>query len=403
MSNKVVVMGDRFIVKSLWWVVFCMTLALGGVLSVVHGQDTPITTRDSAPDASKYQLVEVVSGFNRPVFVTGAGDGSGRLFIMEQDGKIFVMVNGALQETPFLDVSKLVSRNANERGLLGLAFHPKYTENGTFFIDYTDKNGDTAIAKYTVSGDNPNVADPASAQIILGIKQPYANHNGGMLAFGPDSYLYIGMGDGGSEGDPHGNGQNYGVLLAKILRIDVDNGTPYGIPADNPSSTNPAFAPEAWATGLRNPWRFSFDRATGDLYIGDVGQNQWEEVDFQPADSKGGENYGWNIMEGTHSYSGVPAPSGLTAPFFDYSHDNGCSVTGGYVYRGKALPDLQGVYFFGDYCSGTIWASYRDTSGAWQTNVFMDSHLAISSFGQDEDGELYVVNHGGSVLRLQER
>jgi glucose/arabinose dehydrogenase len=384
-------------IRKLMLVVVLMVM----VVSVASGQDTPVTTRDSAPDASKYKLVEVINGLKSPVLATGANDGSERLFIVQQGGIILVMVNGQMQSTPFLDVSNLVSTDASERGLLGLAFHPKFAENGTFFIDYTDVNGDTVVAKYRVSADNPNVADPNSDQIILQVLQPYANHNGGNVIFGPDGYLYIGLGDGGSAGDPQHNGQKPNVLLAKILRIDVDSARPYAIPPDNPYTRNPALAKEVWAMGLRNPWRFNFDRATGDLYIGDVGQDKWEEVDFQPADSKGGENYGWNIMEGTHPYSGATSPSPLVAPFFDYPHSEGCSVTGGYVYRGKALPDLQGYYFFGDYCFGTIWASYRDSGGAWHTNVFTDSHVPISSFGQDDDGELYVVNHGGTVLKLE--
>jgi glucose/arabinose dehydrogenase len=384
-----------------------LTATLVGLMLVVgvgmvHGQDTARTT---APDGSKYQLVEVASGLTRPVFLTHAGDGSGRMFIVEQDGSILIMKDGKLLETPFLDVSKIVSRDGNERGLLGLAFHPDFKNNGQFFIDYTDTQGDTAIARYTVSTDNPDVAAPDSAEIILHIDQPYPNHNGGDILFGPDGYLYIGMGDGGSGGDPQGNGQNSGVLLGKILRIDV-NGTDgdkaYAIPADNPYVNNPALAPEVWAMGVRNPWRYSFDHQTGDLYIGDVGQNQYEEVDFQPADSKGGENYGWNITEGLHQYSGAAVPDGLVSPFFEYSHgDGGCSVTGGYVYRGKALPDLQGVYLFGDYCSGNVWASYRDAAGAWQTNLFMKTQFQISSFGEDESGEVYLINHGGSVLRFE--
>jgi glucose/arabinose dehydrogenase len=350
-------------------------------------------------------LVEVASDLTRPVFLTHAGDGSGRAFIVEQDGSILIMKDGKLLETPFLDVSKIITRDASERGLLGLAFHPDYKDNGKFYIDYTDTQGDTAIARYTVSTDNPDVADPESGEVILHIHQPYANHNGGDIIFGPDGYLYIGMGDGGSAGDPQGNGQNPEAVLGKILRIDVngsDDGKAYGIPADNPYVNNPALAPEVWAMGVRNPWRYSFDRKTGDLYIGDVGQNQYEEVDFQAADSKGGENYGWNITEGLHQYSGAAVPDGLVKPFFEYSHgDDGCSVTGGYVYRGNALPDLQGVYLFGDYCSGKVWASYRDASGVWQTNVFMKTEFQISSFGQDEAGEVYLINHGGSVLRFE--
>ncbi|MEO8612191.1 MAG: PQQ-dependent sugar dehydrogenase [Chloroflexota bacterium] len=383
--------------------IFSLVLLLVAVsVSIVHGQDAARTT---APDGSKYQLVEVASDLTRPVFLTHAGDGSGRMFIVEQGGKIRVMNDGKLLETPFLDVSKIVARDANERGLLGLAFHPDYKQNGQFFIDYTDTQGDTSIARYIVSTDNPDVAASDSGEVILHIHQPYANHNGGDIMFGPDGYLYIGMGDGGSGGDPQGNGQNPAALLAKILRIDV-NGTDgdklYAIPADNPYVNNAALAPEVWAMGVRNPWRYSFDRQTGDLYIGDVGQNQYEEVDFQPADSKGGENFGWNIMEGLHQYSGAAVPDGLTSPFFEYSHsDGGCSVTGGYVYRGEALPDLQGVYLFGDYCSGNVWASYRDAAGAWQTNLFMQTQFQISSFGEDESGEVYLINHGGSVLRFE--
>ena len=378
-----------------------MLLLVVGV-GMVHGQDA---ARTAPLDGSQYQLVEVAGDLTRPVFLTHAGDGSGRMFIVEQDGSIWIMKDGKRLETPFLDVRKLVSRDASERGLLGLAFHPDYKQNGQFFINYTDTQGDTAIARYSVSTDNPDAAAPDSAEIILHIHQPYANHNGGDIVFGPDGYLYIGMGDGGSGGDPQGNGQNPEALLGKILRIDV-NGTEgdkaYAIPADNPYVNNPALAPEVWAMGVRNPWRFSFDRQTGDLYIGDVGQNQYEEVDFQAADSKGGENFGWNITEGLHPYSGAVVPDGLVSPFFEYSHsDGGCSVTGGYVYRGKALPDLQGVYLFGDYCSGIVWASYRDAAGAWQTNVFMQTPFQISSFGEDESGEVYLVNHGGSLLRFE--
>jgi glucose/arabinose dehydrogenase len=237
----------------------------------------------------------------------------------------------------------------------------------------------------------------------LFIDQPYANHNGGGIAFGPDGYLYIGMGDGGSAGDPQGNGQDGQALLGKMLRIDVNGqneDNAYAIPADNPYINNSALAPEVWALGLRNPWRFSFDRETGDLYIADVGQNIYEEVNFQPADSTGGENYGWNIMEATHSYSGVLIPDGLVLPFAEYSHSEGCSITGGYVYRGATMPDLQGIYFFSDYCFGTIWASFRDSTGDWNTNVFMDAHVTVSSFGEDEAGELYVLDHTGTVYQL---
>jgi glucose/arabinose dehydrogenase len=372
-------------------VVFSLLLAVSGV------QAQGVTP----PDSSKYQWVKVVDGFQRPLFVTHAGDD--RLFIVEQGGRISIFQNGQLLKEPFLNISSLVSRGGNEQGLLGLAFHPKYAQNGEFFIDYTDVKGDTMVARYHVLKDNPNVADPNSAKPVIQIDQPYANHNGGDVVFGPDGYLYIGMGDGGSAGDPQGNGQNPKALLGKILRLDVDNGDPYAAPKDNPSVANPELAPEVWAMGLRNPWRFSFDRKTGDLYIADVGQNQWEEVDFQPADSKGGENYGWNIMEGTHNYSGATIPEGLVMPFAEYSHaEGGCSITGGYVYRGKALPDLNGIYFFADYCSGKIWSSYRDDTGKWQTNLFMQTNYVISSFGEDAAGELYLLDHGnGAVYRLE--
>jgi glucose/arabinose dehydrogenase len=375
-------------------------LGLAVMFSAVSAQDAP---RTAPPNGSQYRLVEVASGLRRPLLVTNAGDGSNRLFVVSQDGYIYILQDEQVLDSYFLDVSNLVSRDASERGLLGLAFHPDYETNGQFFINYTDNLGDTVIARYTVSADDPNKADPASAQEILYIGQPYANHNGGQLAFGPDGYLYIGTGDGGSAGDPQNNGQNPAVLLGKMLRIDVNtttDGKPYGIPADNPFVDNPDFAPEVWAYGLRNPWRFSFDRETGDLYIADVGQNQWEEVNFQPTDSTGGENYGWRIMEGKHVYSNDTAPGELVAPFAEYDHNNGCSVTGGYVYRGEQLPDLQGVYLFSDYCFGTIWSSYRDEAGAWRTNVFMDTSHTVSSFGEDEAGELYVVNHNGTILQL---
>lgn len=375
-----------------------MSLMLAGV---VNAQDV----RTTPPDGRQYQLVEIASGFQRPVFVTGAGDGSGRLFIEDQEGRIWVMIDGQLQAEPFLDVRSLISRDANERGLLGLAFHPQYVENGFFFINYTDRSGNTVVARYTVSADSPSVADADSALTLLNIRQPYPNHNGGYLGFGPDGYLYIGMGDGGSAGDPDYNGQTPSTLLGKILRIDVDNPAgdkAYGIPTDNPYTINPLLAPEVWAWGLRNPWRMSFDRETGDLYFGDVGQNQWEEVNFQPADSPGGENYGWNIMEGSYRYSGEPVKDGLVPPFAEYSHaEGGCSVTGGYVYRGEMLTDLTGVYLFADYCSGLVWSSYRDAADIWQTNLFLDTGMTVSSFGEDEAGELYVIDHSGSIYRLE--
>ncbi len=367
---------------------------LAASVSTVRAQDAGMP---ALPDV---RLVEVAGGFNRPVLVTHAGDASGRLFIVEQYGRIWIYADGALLPQPFLDVADRLSTRGNEQGLLGLAFHPDYAANGLFFINYTDRDGATAVVRYRVSADDPNRADPASAAIILQIAQPYRNHNGGHIAFGPDGYLYIGMGDGGSAGDPQGSGQNPAALLGKMLRIDI-NADPYAIPADNPFVNAADYAPEIWAMGLRNPWRFSFDRASGDLYIGDVGQNAVEEVNFQPADSRGGENYGWNILEGTRAYSGAAAPAGLVPPFYEYPHPEGCSVIGGYVYRGEGLPDLQGIYLFGDYCSGVVYASRRDASGNWQTMRWLDTGKIISSFGEDEAGELYLIGHMGSIYRFE--
>ncbi|NWF68666.1 MAG: PQQ-dependent sugar dehydrogenase [Chloroflexi bacterium] len=382
-------------------VVFLL-LTFGSALA----QDTePPTTRDTAPDPSQYQWVQIVSGFDRPLGLVNAGDGSARLFLMEQSGRVWIISAGLTNPEPFLNISDLLSPEVfsgrySERGLLGLAFHPDYAENGLLFVHYSDRDGHTVIARYSVAADNPDAVDPASARIILRVQQPFPNHNGGTIAFGPDGYLYIGLGDGGSQADPRGNGQNPGALLGKILRIDVNADT-YAIPEDNPYSSSSALAPEVWALGLRNPWRFSFDRATGDLYIADVGQNEWEEVNFQAADSPGGENYGWNVYEGDERFSSAADPANLVFPFVTYPHNMGCSVSGGYVYRGQALPDLQGVYLFGDWCSGIIWASYRDSSGLWQNNIFIDTQYNVSSFGEDENGELYLVDYGGRVLQLQ--
>lgn len=354
-----------------------------------------------------YQLVPVASGFSRPLYVTHAGDGSGRLFVVEQGGAIRVIKDGVVLAQPFLDVSGLISREAledgyTERGLLGLAFHPGYADNGWLYIDYTDVNGHTVVARYTVSADDPDRADATSAAPLLYVQQPYANHNGGHMAFGPDGYLYVSLGDGGSGGDPDGNGQNLATLLGSILRLDVNVADGYAIPADNPFVDREGAHPEIWAWGLRNVWRFSFDRATGDLYLADVGQDQWEEINFQPVSSAGGENYGWNAFEGTHVYSGQPAASDVVAPVLEYAHSNGrCSVTGGYVYRGERIPALQGIYLYGDWCTGTIWSAQRDAGGLWQALVSLESGRSISSFGEDEAGELYLVDYGGEVLRFE--
>lgn len=388
---------------------FALTaLLLSLLLAVVipAAAQNAVISRDSAPDASLVTLTEIATGFTRPLLVTHAGDGSDRLFVVEQGGSIYVIEDGARLATPFLNVSPLISPEAygfgySERGLLGMAFHPNYAENGIFFINYTDLNGTTVLARYTVSADDPNIADPSSAGILLTQEQPFPNHNGGHLAFGPDGYLYVGLGDGGSAGDPLNAGQDLDTWLGKILRLDVDGAAGYDVPADNPFVDGGGL-PEIWSFGLRNPWRFTFDRATGDLYIGDVGQNQWEEINFQDADSTGGENYGWRVYEGLHPYSGERVPAEMTLPIAEYAHSQGNSVTAGYVYRGEALPDLQGAFLYGDFGSGRIWAAWRDAGLNWQSAVFIDqSGYMISSFGEDEAGELYLVNYGGSIVRFE--
>lgn len=367
---------------------------------------TPETSVDFQPDAITLALEPVVEDLQSPIFVTHAGDGSNRLFVVEKAGVIRIVADGALLDTPFLDIREQVNSNGNEQGLLGLAFAPAYGENGLFFVNYIDSAGDTVVARYQVATTDANQADPDSALVILQIEQPAANHNGGMLAFGPDGYLYIGMGDGGGGGDRYGNGQNPETLLGKVLRLDVlsDLQQPYTIPADNPWVTanwNGAdMRDEVWALGLRNPWRFSFDRITGDLWIGDVGQNQWEEINYTPA-GQGGINYGWPIMEASSCYNSdddTCAGAGLQLPVAEYSHRGHCSVTGGYVYRGTAFPVLQGVYLYGDYCSGTLWATWFDTANQWQTAELVDSAVSLSSFGEDEAGELYITDLANGIL-----
>ncbi len=368
-----------------------------------------------AHEATAITTIRVAQGLNRPIYVT-APAGDDRLFIVEQRGVIKILQNGNVLATPFLDIDALIPdiSGNDERGLLGLAFHPQYASNGYFYVNYTNLFSDTVIKRYHVSAD-PNVADPADTMTVLVVDQPFNNHNGGHLAFGPfDCYLYIGMGDGGSGGDPFGNGQNTGVLLGKMLRIDVDGGTPYAIPPDNPFAGPGPPLDEIWTIGMRNPYRWSFDRLNGDLYIADVGQNCWEEVDYQPASSNGGENYGWNIMEGNHCYDGVSCNpqgcnmTGLTLPIHEFSHGGTpfrCSITGGYVYRGNSIPAIQGVYFFADFCSNQIW-SFRVVNN--QVTEFTDrtTELApggglaigtIAGFGEDGFGELYIVDRDATT------
>lgn len=385
--------------------IFGVIAALLLCLPTIGQSADTLITRESTPDAAAMQLTAVATGFNRPIYATHAGDGTGWLFVLEQSGKIWILEDGARRPVPFLDVSALISPIAltqryTEQGLLGLAFHPDYASNGTFFINYTDHAGSSVVARYQVMPNQPYLADPSSGQIIFKLNQPYANHNGGHIDFGPDGYFYIALGDGGSANDPLGAGQNRLLLLGTILRLDIDSALPYAIPPDNPFVNDAAALDEIWAYGLRNVWRFSFDRATGDMYLADVGQNQWEELNFQPADSRGGENYGWNVYEANTIFAGGSAPNHV-APFFAYSHSLGCSVTGGYVYRGDAIADLQATYLFGDFCTGRIWASWRDSSLTWQTIELMKTNMAISSFGEDEAGEVYVIDYAGTLYRFE--
>jgi len=355
--------------------------------------------------AFEIELEPVIAGLDRPVAITHAGDGSGRLFITLLGGQILIFDGRQVLAQPFLDISSLITVGG-ERGLFSVAFHPDYTNNGWLFVDYTDLNGNTTIARYSVS-TNPNIVDPASAAILLSIAQPDANHNGGQLQFGPDGYLYIGMGDGGSGGDPQNNAQTLSTLLGKMLRIDVDGNLPYSIPADNPFINDPVAREEIWALGLRNPWRFSFDRQTGDLFIADVGQGRTEEVDFQPGHSTGGENYGWRLMEGSECYNpSSNCNSGmLTLPILEYDHSLGCSITGGYRYRGIANPGLWGVYFYADWCSGRVWGATEDNAGSWTTTDLLDTDFQITAFGEDEDGEIYLTDYAsgaGAIYRISE-
>lgn len=347
------------------------------------------------PTRVKLGLEPVAEGMDRPLFVTHASDGTGRIFVVEKGGTIRTLADQQL----FLDISDRVNARSSEQGLLGLAFHPQFKENGQLFVYYTDANGNTVVSRFGLTADGRG--DPASEQVVLRQEQPAANHNGGMIAFGPDDMLYIGLGDGGGANDQFGNGQNRDTFLGKLLRIDVNQGQPYAIPADNPFVNDSGTRPEIWAYGLRNPWRFSFDRATRDLYIADVGQNRFEWVHVRAAGQQGGENYGWPILEGRTCFRGDGCNrEGLTVAVADYPHSQGCSVTGGYVYRGAQYPILQGAYILGDYCSGRIW-TMTGQGEQWSLTEMLRSDARISSFGEDEQAELYLTDlASGTVYRV---
>lgn len=345
---------------------------------------------------------ELIKGLQKPVDLSEVPDGSGRLAVVEQPGMIqLIGKDGAAASGLFLDIHERVGSQGSEQGLLGLAFHPKFADNGFFFVNYTDLQGNTVISRFTGVAKTGQV-DPATEKILLQVKQPYPNHNGGGVVFGPDGYLYLSLGDGGSGGDPQNHAQSLDTFLGKILRIDINQGERYAIPPDNPFAKGGGL-PEIWAYGLRNPWRFSFDLQTHDLFIADVGQNAYEEVDFIPAGSGAGYNYGWRFREGLHPYKNDP-PAGLKLvdPVWEYGHDQGCSISGGYVYRGKLVPEMDGTYITGDYCNGRIWGLKQNSAGVWQSQVLFNTNSSISSFGQDLNGEIYLLDiRQGRVMRLE--
>jgi glucose/arabinose dehydrogenase len=377
-----------------------------------------------APSRAQITSVRVASGLNNPVYLTTPPDDASRLFVLERPGLIRIIDDGSLLPTPFLDITAIVLDAFNEQGLLGLAFDPDYANNGQFFVYFTEGSGAgrSTIFRYNVSA-NPDLADPNSSFRVITVVQPFVNHNGGQIAFGTDGYLYLGLGDGGSAGDPADRAQNGAVLLGKMLRLDVsgadafpaDSLNNYAIPPTNPFVTDPQVRDEIWALGLRNPYRWSFDRQTDDLWIADVGQNCWEEINFTPASSTGGENYGWDVMEGLHCFNEAnhfdcvqgPCGTGLVDPVVEYGHGPECSVTGGYVYRGSQIPAIQGLYFFADYCSdqvhsvafegATMVDSTNWTAALDPPNAAINS---VSGFGEDADGELYIVDLGGEVFKI---
>jgi glucose/arabinose dehydrogenase len=372
-----------------------------GIIPAATGIPTPAHV-EQIPNPSQYKWVAAFSGFRKPVDIASPPGDPGKIIVVEQAGIIRLIQNGLTSEQPFLDILDRVGSSGSEQGLLGIAFHPQYAQNRFFYVNYTDLNGNTVIARFTAS-QKGEMVDPQSEKRLIQVDQPFPNHNGGGLAFGPDGFLYIGLGDGGSAGDPNNNAQNTNVLLGKLLRIDVSQPDNYAIPKNNPFA-NGGGKPEIWAFGLRNPWRFSFDPRKGDLYIGDVGQDLWEEVDYLPVGSTGGTNFGWSFMEGNHPYRlQGDIPGNLIAPITEYDHNSGCSITGGSVYRGQALPDWQGVYFYADFCQGTVWGLLKSETGVQVKQIFRIPGN-ISSFGVDGSGEIYALDlQKGIVFKLLPR
>ena len=395
----------RFLKKPLGILSLILFLDWSGPLAVAEASTVPCQTNGSPLSQISIQLKSAVKGLEHPLGLTHSGDHSNRLFVVEQKGVIWIIEGGKKRPGPFLDLQKKVTTGA-EMGLLGLVFHPKFSENHRFFVHYTTTfnfNGiRSVVAEYKTKSNDPGEADPQSERVFLLVSQPYPNHKGGHLAFGPDGYLYIGFGDGGSGNDPAGNGQNLKSELGKMLRIDVDlrsHRKGYSIPPDNPFSGQIGVWPEIWAYGLRNPWRYSFDPVTGFLYAGDVGQESREEIDI----IQKGKNYGWNIMEGTICTPGVNAQcqiNGLELPILDYGRSDGTTVIGGYVYRGSEIPSLCGAYIYGDFGNGRIWGLRYNGKSVTEQHLLLETHRKISSFGEDETHELYVVDYEGEILKF---
>ncbi len=355
------------------------------------------------PDPGLYTWQLITDGFSKPLGMTVPESNPQLFYILEQAGVIRVLREGEILPDPFLDIRKQINSKGNEQGLLGMALDPQYAQNGIFYLNYSNSKGDTTISRFQANPDLLST-DSQSEQILLTQEQPYSNHNGGNLVIGPDGFLYIGFGDGGSGGDPQGNAQNPETLLGKMVRIAVQNQDSYGVPETNPFASGSGGRPEIWAMGLRNPWRFSFDMLTGGLYIADVGQGEWEEINFTQPVLSPNYNYGWDYFEGTHPFEGQPPGDvDFIEPVYEYDHSQGCSVTGGYVYRGTELSEWNGVYFFGDYCNGKIWGMLPDGDGSWKVSLLFESGQNISSFGQDRSGEVYLISHTGSIYKLAKK